>query len=441
MQQNRTCRLELIEDIANAPGISDDGTPQIYFDQLNHIHAHLHDIAKTKEEKIIIQCDDMVEPMLSTEQVHHIHSILTETNEQENSTSHVNKVTAKLQRSHLKKQDNWGDWEQCEWKQLNQYRDQHMFGRPCRPPKDKGIFNLVWTHYFKTDGTNTKKARCTCDGSTRSGQAHTLDHTYASCIDQNASRIFFALSAIHNHVITGADASNAFAEANGPKQEYYIRPDKAFHNWWTKCLRNNPIPPDFVIPVLCNMQGHPEAPRLWSKHIHSILTTKLGLTPTTHEPCLYTGKVDGHNIFLVRQVDDFAVSAPTTSLGNKFFQQLDEHLIEPLKMQGTINYFNGVNLVQTRNYITVNCKMYLERVFERHGWTQTPASNNKGSIPLSPKVMRELEETKGPTDKKEAKELEKEMGFGYRAAIGELIYAMVTWLCIADRAKNIRDAF
>ena len=92
----------------------------------------------------------------------------------------------------------------------------------------KGLFNLVWTHYHKTDGTNTRKDRCTCDGSPRSGQSHTLEHTYASCIDQNADRLFYATADLNNHVIVGADASDVFAEAEGWKQEYYIRPDAAF---------------------------------------------------------------------------------------------------------------------------------------------------------------------------------------------------------------------
>ena len=74
-----------------------------------------------------------------------------------------------------------------------------------------------------------------------------------------------------------------------------------------------------VIPVLRNMQGHPEAPRLWSQHIHRILQNDLNMTPTTHEPCLYSGMQNSHRIFLVRQVDDFAVSAPLLEIVNYFF--------------------------------------------------------------------------------------------------------------------------
>ena len=90
------------------------------------------------------------------------------------------------------------------------------------------------------------------------------------------------------------------------------------------------------------MQGHPEAPRLWSKHIHRILTTEMNLKASMHEPCLYTGIYQGQKIFLIRQVDDFAIAAPSLTIANAFYQDIDDHLIEPLQMQGIISYFNGI---------------------------------------------------------------------------------------------------
>ena len=303
-----------------------------------------------------------------------------------------------------------------------------MFGEPCPRQHGKGLFNLMWNHYYKTDGTNAKKAQWTCDGSPRSGQAYTLEHTYASCIDQNAARIFYATAAINNHIIIGADASNAFAETEGPKQEYYICPDAAFKNWWENCLKQEPIKDGQVIPILRNMQGHPEAPRLWSKHIHKILTERLQLKPTVHEPCLYSGRYQGQKIFLIQQVDDFAVSAPSKQIAQAFIDDLDQHLIKPLKMQHVLSYFNGINLVQTRLCITVNCRMYINRILEHHGWQNISSNINKGVVPMTSnsKIIRELKQTTGPDNSIDKRKLEKEMGFLFRIAICELIYAMVT---------------
>jgi hypothetical protein len=56
------------------------------------------------------------------------------------------------------------------------------------------------------------------------------------------------------------------------------------------------------------MQGHPESPHLWEKHANAILQD-LDLTPTIHEPCLYSGTINGNQIIFKRQVDDFTIAA------------------------------------------------------------------------------------------------------------------------------------
>jgi hypothetical protein len=55
--------------------------------------------------------------------------------------------------------------------------------------------------------------------------------------------------------------------------------DTQFCDWWENCLGNSPLPRGYVIHILRNLQGHPEAPRLWHKHINGILLTKMGFQP------------------------------------------------------------------------------------------------------------------------------------------------------------------
>ena len=168
----------------------------------------------------------------------------------------------KLTRGKLLRQPDWTEWCASKWTQLDQYYDQGMFRKPVRVDFNEAVFNLVWTYYVIKELDKRKKARCTCDGSPRSGQVRVLDHTYANCIDQTSSRIFYALAAAENLIVYGADVSIAFAEAPPPKQGFYIRPDKAFREWWFHKFGEE-IPHGFVIPVLSAIQGHPESPRLW----------------------------------------------------------------------------------------------------------------------------------------------------------------------------------
>jgi hypothetical protein len=81
----------------------------------------------------------------------------------------VNRVM-KLTRGKLLKQPDWNDWRDSEYLQLNQYYDQGLFGTPQLVDEDAAVFHTVWTYAIKAlDGR--KKARFTCDGSPRSGQA------------------------------------------------------------------------------------------------------------------------------------------------------------------------------------------------------------------------------------------------------------------------------
>jgi hypothetical protein len=68
-----------------------------------------------------------------------------------------------------------------------------------------------------------------------------------------------------------ADVSNAFAEAECPNQMYYMQCDTVFRDWWKRTHPDIPLPPDAIIPVLKNLQGHPEGPRLWAVRCHGVL--------------------------------------------------------------------------------------------------------------------------------------------------------------------------
>ena len=148
----------------------------------------------------------------------------------------------KLTRGKLLKGPNWDKWQSSEYLQLNQYHTQGMFGTPLLVDDDAAVFHTVWTYGIKALD-DRKKARMVCDGSLRAGQAHVLDETYANCVDQTSSRMFYAIAAAENLLIYGADVSNAFAEAPPPKQGFYIYPDRAFNDWWVHHLLRPPLEP------------------------------------------------------------------------------------------------------------------------------------------------------------------------------------------------------
>jgi hypothetical protein len=161
----------------------------------------------------------------------------------------------------LLKQPDWDEWQALEFIQLDHYDSQGMFGSPVMVDSEVAVFHSVWTYAIKElDGQ--KKARWTCDVSMRLGQAQILDETYANCVNQTSSCLFYAIAEVENLLIFGACVSNAFAEAPAPKQGLYIYSDKAFHDWWVKHKLRPPILSGHVIPILLAMQEHPELPCL-----------------------------------------------------------------------------------------------------------------------------------------------------------------------------------
>jgi hypothetical protein len=240
----------------------------------------------------------------------------------------------RLTRGKLLKQDDWSDWQGSEYLQLDQYDAQGMFGEPVAVTQEDAIFHLVWTYAIKAvDGR--KKAHCVCDGSTRLGMVCILAETYANCVDQTSSRLFYAISAAKNLLIFGADVLNAFAKAPPPKQGFFVCPNKAFHEWWVQHKGRPPIPDGHVIPILSAMQGHPES-------LH-----ELGLKPTVPEPCLYLGIIHGNRILLKCQVNDFAIAAPDAQTADILLDMIDDKLKIPVKRQGYLDMYNGIDVLQT----------------------------------------------------------------------------------------------
>jgi hypothetical protein len=55
----------------------------------------------------------------------------------------------KLTQGKLIQQEDWNDWLQLDYLQLDQYNAQGMFGLPVAAAEGDTIFHLVWTYNIK----------------------------------------------------------------------------------------------------------------------------------------------------------------------------------------------------------------------------------------------------------------------------------------------------
>jgi len=208
---------------------SQKGIPQLYHDQLNIVGKHLWDIAYDPEWSSDIE--DFL-PLLETIRKDPMHFSPADCKQLTDLLSvHSLKKQQKLTRKILKTQDDWKDWQLSEFKQLDQYEDQNTFGEPQDQPPGSNLLNLIWCYMIKDDGH--KKAPCVCNGAKNMRGSVTLAETYASSLEQNASRVFWAATALKNWNTIGTDAANAFAEADAPVAPLYVRIDEQYRKWYS----------------------------------------------------------------------------------------------------------------------------------------------------------------------------------------------------------------
>jgi hypothetical protein len=344
-----------------------EGIMQIYFDQMNVIAKHLEEIrndhqdtitsiaatvrnvnAANNEPVIISPPKDPIPP-----QPPPLPNLET-----------LDDVAQSFMKKQLLKRDDWNEWEKGQFNQLDMYWNQGMFSNPLPLPKNSNALQMLWRFNLKACGT--KKSRMVCNGTPHQQGTVTLGHTYANALDAASERLFWAIVANEGLLAIGADVSNAFAEAPAPKAPLFLYIDDTFREWWVRHLGKEPIPPECnVVRVHNAIQGHPELPRLWEKHIDKVLQ-ELGLRPTTHEPCLYSSEINGQRILFLRQVDDFAVASSQRCYAEQLIDSINNKMQIQVKHLGIIDRFNGMDIYQTRHYVKITCTKYLQKVVKNH---------------------------------------------------------------------------
>jgi len=399
------------------------------------LHLRLHDLRRicalqsvSGEGISSSECQARIAAQMSdmsnSEMMEVIHSL-----KNEEMTDEEQKLTSFTRRK-LKQLSNWPLWDAAFDSQLEGHYVDKTYGLPVPRPKSvngkkPNILRQHWTNKVKPGGK--RKCRSCMDGSKRAAPwLHEFARTYASCVSQPGMKLFFALSAAEGLIVTFADTTNAFQQSPPPTEDCYLEIDEAYVSWYKKRFGKTIDPHTHVIPVLHALQGHPEAGALWERMIVGILVDELKFKATTHERNLYTGKIDGETVLVCRQVDDFAVGSVKQATAEKLIAMINKRVSTTSEGIGT--KYNGVDILQTRDYIKLSCESYLDRVLQTHGWDQPgPRESDRfDSVPMTHEATTTLQGLEGPAEGSPAhKRLEAEMKFSFRQVLGELIYAYV----------------
>jgi hypothetical protein len=337
-------------------------------------------------------------------------------------------------RRKLKRLSTWNEWEAGERKQLKQFNDLQMFGEPILPPTSNGaiILRPHWQYHIKRDGT--RRARLCCNGSKFAApMLHAIAMTYSSCVEHPIQRLFFAISAQLNLKIYGGDAKDAYAHSPGPAIPTYITIDDQYADWY-KYTYGKEVDRSKVLPVRRALQGHPESGRLWETHINKILVN-MGFITTTHDKTIYKTTYNGETVYMLRQVDDFALACKQEETAKAIYKHIGQKLRlpkedkDPFSYLGLIHDFNGIDVKQTTDYIQISCSNYIDRIMTSHGWEKerNMQPSSKPTAPLSTETLSQINNHEGFLEgTKEHADLEAKAGFSYRTLLGEMMYAYVS---------------
>jgi hypothetical protein len=118
---------------------------------------------------------------------------------------------------------------------------------------------------------------------------------------------------------------------------------------------------------------------------------------------------------------------------------LDARLTIPIKQQGYLNMYNGIGITQTRDYIKILCKSFIEKCCKRDltSWKSSylMAAACPTPLPCNPTWFKKFNAAVGNPDPNKQAKLTKTMNLLYRLGVGELIWAMTT--CHPDLAYVI----
>ena len=149
-----------------------------------------------------------------------------------------------------------------------------------------------------------------------------------------------------------------------------------------------------------------------------------------------TACIDDQPVFLLRQVDDFAIACPAEHIATTIYDAIGKRLQlpsedkPPFSYLGLLDDYNGVDVHQYNDSIAISCESYIDRVLRTHGWTtpeSSPPDPLRPTSPIPDDVIPALYANIGPAEGSDAHlALQEQHGFSYRTLLGELLYPYVT---------------
>jgi hypothetical protein len=262
------------------------------------------------------------------------------------------------------------------------------------PPHTKPI-GSKWVYKVKhrADGTIERyKARLVAKGYSQIEGLDFFD-TFSPVAKLTTVRLLLAIASTQKWHLHQLDVNNAFLHGDLKEDVYMMIPDGVHTS-----------KPNQVCKLLKSLYGLKQASRKWYEKLTSLLIAE-GYTQSTADHTLFTIKTGSDFTALLVYVDDIILAGTSLVEIDRIKLILDNHF--KIKDLGTLKYFLGLEVAQSREGITISQRKYCLDLLKDSGLL----GSKPASTPLDPAVKIHNVDSKPYADISQ-----------YRRLIGKLLY-------------------
>lgn len=320
--------------------------------------------------------------------------------------------------------------EQEEWKEaiLTEVKSlmENETWEVVNPPRERKIIGcryVLTNKYFPDGKLQRRKARLVAQGFT---QQPYVDYTgtFAPVARLTSIRLLLALAVKYDMIVEQIDITTAYL--NGTLDEQiYMRKPPMIEDALEELIRREPkdsklamkskeMLEDFKLGKVCSLKsalyGLKQAGLQWNIEVNSVLT-RIGLTQSKSDPCIYFSKRNEDLLLVSVYVDDFLI----VSKNPKWIESIKKEMSTYFEVKdlGTAHYCLGIEIIQDPRGIAIKQSNYIRELIRRFNLEEA----NSVTTPL-------------PVDAKSTTSLKSSTDCGnlpYRELIGGLMYiAMAT---------------
>ena len=278
-----------------------------------------------------------------------------------------------------------------------------------RLPRGKRAIGSRWVFKIKrkADGSIDKyKGRIVAKGyAQREGIDYT--ETFAPTARFGALRTVLALAAMEDWELESVDISTAFLNGDIDAEVYMQKPEGVEFPGFEGS--------EWVLQLLKGLYGIKQGPRIWSKKLHTSLTS-IGFQRLESDHSVFIYERDGVKMVVPVHVDDLVLA----SASKEAIKRVKDELRSRFKIheQGPTSFLLGVKVDRDRQNRTISLSQpaYVDSILE----TYRMHGCNPERTPMSEKAR--LSSTMSPVSNEDKEDMKK---VPYREALGKLLYLSI----------------